>query len=98
MLKVSITTNNVQVKKGVSNKTGKPYEIREQPAWVWLIDEQGKQQPHPVTFMLLLDRDQAAYALGDYILLPSSIESGRFGSLHIKPQLRKVEAAVRQAA
>lgn len=98
MLKVSITTVAIQTKSGVSNKTGKPYEIREQPAWIWLHDEQGKPQPHPVTFMLMLEKNQAPYAMGDYVLTPGSIRSGRFGSLQIKPELRKVEQAVKAAA
>lgn len=60
MFKVSITTTAIQTKSGISSKTGKPYEIREQPAWIFLHDEQGKPQPYPVTFMLMLERDQPA--------------------------------------
>ncbi len=98
MLKISISTTTIQTKSGVSNKTGKPYEIREQPAWIFLIDDHGKQQPYPVTFMILLERDQAPYALGDYILHPSSIQSGRFGSLQIRPVLRPAPALAKAAA
>lgn len=39
MFKVSITTTAIQTKSGISSKTGKPYEIREQPAWIFLHDE-----------------------------------------------------------
>jgi hypothetical protein len=98
MLKVSITTTAIQIKSGISSKTGKPYEIREQPAWIFLVDEQGKQQPYPVSFMLMLEKNQAPYALGDYVLHSSSLQSGRFGSLQIRPDIRKVEANVKAAA
>lgn len=98
MFKVSITTTTLQIKSGISGKTGKPYEIREQPAWIFLIDENGKPQPYPVTFMIMLDRNQVPYALGDYVLHPSSLQSGRFGSLQIRPDIRKVEANVKAAA
>lgn len=98
MLKVSITTTSIQTKSGISSKTGKPYEILEQPAWIFLIDQQGKQQPYPVTFMIMLEKNQAPYALGDYVLHSSSIQAGRFGSLTIRPDLRKLEANVKAAA
>lgn len=98
MFKVQITTTSVQTKSGISPKTGKPYEIREQPAWIYLVDEHGKQQPHPVTMMLMLERNQEPYHPGDYVLHASSIQSGRFGSLQIKPVLRKIEANVKAAA
>lgn len=98
MLKVSITTIAIQTKSGISSKTGKPYEIREQPAWVFLQDENGKQQPYPVIFMIMLEKNQLPHSIGDYILIASSITSGRFGSLQIKPQLRKVEGLQKVAA
>jgi len=98
MFKVSITTTAIQTKSGVSTKTGKPYEIREQPAWIFLHDENGKPQPYPVTFMLMLDKNQSPYALGDYVLATHSIRSGRFGSLEIKPALHKIEVPAQKAA
>lgn len=98
MLKINITTTAIQTKSGISSKTGKPYEIREQPAWIYLVDEDGKQQPHPVTMMIMLEKNQAPFALGDYILHPSSIQSGRFGSLQIRPLLRPVAGQMKAAA
>lgn len=98
MFKVTITTTALQTKSGISSKTGKPYEITEQPAWIFLIDQNGKPQPYPVQIMLMLDKGQHPYSLGDYVLHPSSLQSGRFGSLQIRPDIRKVEAQVKAAA
>lgn len=98
MFKIAITTTALQTKSGISSKTGKPYEITEQPAWIFLVDQNGRQQPYPVQIMVMLEKGQHPYALGDYVLHPSSVQSGRFGSLQIRLDIRKVEANVKAAA
>lgn len=98
MLKIIITTTAIQTKSGTSAKTGKPYEIREQPAWIFLHDEQGNPQPFPVSIMLMLEKNQPPHAIGNYILHTSSIQSGRFGSLNIKPHLVPLVQSAKAAA
>lgn len=98
MLKITITSTAIQTKSGTSAKTGKPYEIREQAAWIHLVAEDGKQHPYPTQMMLMLEKNQLPYSIGDYILHTSSIQSGSFGSLRIKPFLIPVEKVVKAAA
>jgi hypothetical protein len=98
MLKITITSTAIQTKSGISPRTNKPYEIREQAAWIHLVGEDGKQHPYPTQMMLMLDKNQPPHAIGDYILHPSSIQSGSFGSLRIKPFLMSVQQAVKAAA
>lgn len=98
MFKIAITTTALQTKSGISSKTGKPYEITEQPAWIFLVDQNGRQQPYPVQIMVMLEKGQHPYPLGDYVLHPSSVQSGRFGSLQIRLDIRKAEANVKAAA
>ena len=86
MLKITITSTAVHTKSGIG-KNGRPYEIREQSAWIHLVGEDGKPQPYPTGMMLMLEKQQPPYGVGDYILHLSSIQSGRFGSLQIKPLL-----------
>lgn len=94
MLKVSVETTVVGEKRGVSAKTGKPYAIREQEAWMFGYDREGKPHPHPQKCKLTLDDDQQPYPLGTYVLCPSSLYVDRFGQIGIRARLR---AAVQQA-
>lgn len=86
MLKISITSTAVHTKSGIG-KNGRPYEIREQNAWVHLYDQDGKGNPFPTGMMLMLEKNSAPFPVGEYIMQPSSIVSGPFGSLKIKPVL-----------
>jgi hypothetical protein len=95
MLKISITSTAVHTKSGIG-KNGRPYEIREQSAWVHLYDQDGKANPFPTGMMLMLDKNAAPFAVGDYIMQLASIQSGSFGSLKIKPILHPVMATVSQ--
>jgi len=97
MLRITIASTAVHTKSGIG-KNQRPYEIREQAAWIHLVGEDGKPHPYPTQMMLMLEKQAAPYALGDYILHPSSIQSGRFGSLQIKPLLVPHQQAVKAAA
>ena len=98
MLKITITSTAIQTKSGISPRTNKPYEIREQAAWIHLLGEDGKAHPYPTQIMLMMDKNHLPYAIGDYILHPSSIQSGSFGSLRIKPFLVPVQQSVKAAS
>lgn len=94
MLKVLVETTLVDERRGVSAKTGKPYQIREQEAWMFGYDRDGKAHPHPQKIKLTLDDDQQPYQIGSYILDPASIYVDRFGQVAIRARLR---APVQQA-
>lgn len=98
MLKVTVETTVVDVKNGTSAKTGKPYSIREQEAWIFAYGKDGKPYPHPQKFKVTLDDDQPEpYPLGQYIIDPASLYIDRFGQLAIRARLRAQPAPVSQA-
>jgi len=97
MLNVSVETTVVDNKSGISAKTNKPYNIREQEAWAFTFDREGKQQKHPQRIKLTLDDDQKPYEIGNYILDPASIYVDRFGQIAIRARLRAVVASAKAA-
>ena len=95
MLKVSVETEVVDVKSGTSAKTGKPYQIREQEAWMFGYGRDGQPQKHPQKIKLTLDDEQEkGYPVGQYILDPASIYVDRFGQVAIRARLRVAAASV----
>lgn len=93
MLKVEVSTLVVDTKNGTSAKTGKPYSIREQEAWITCYGKDGKPYPHPQRMKVTLDDDQPEpYPLGQYILDPASIYIDRFGQVAIRARLRPAPA------
>lgn len=90
MLKIQVETTVVDTKNGNSAKTGKPYSIREQEAWMFGYDREGKPHPHPQRIRLTLDDDQKPYEVGTYQLDPSSIYVDRFNQIAIRARLRAV--------
>lgn len=90
MLKVQVETTVIDAKNGTSAKTGKPYSIREQEAWAFTYDRDGKLHPHPQRIRLTLDDDQKPYEIGTYQLDPASLYVDRFGQIAIRARLRAV--------
>lgn len=90
MLKIQVETMMVDAKNGTSAKTGKPYSIREQEAWMFGFDREGKPHPHPQRIRLTLDDDQQPYPVGTYQLDPASIYVDRFNQIAIRARLRSV--------
>lgn len=79
---ITIESNVVKTRDGVSSRTGKPYSMRTQTAFL-----RGDRVAGEIE--LLLGSDQAAYALGDYELdLERSITIGNFGSIRFNPVLK----------
>lgn len=79
-MNLTIDSTEVHTKSGTSQRTGKPYEIREQGAW---LHTGGK---FPVACRIPLERDQAPYAPGEYeITTPLSV--GRFEALQVNRSL-----------
>lgn len=99
MLKIQVETLVVDAKNGTSAKTGKPYSIREQEAWAFTYDRDGKPHPHPQRIRLTLDDDQLQpYPIGTYQLDPASLYVDRFGQIAIRARLRPMVQAATKAA
>lgn len=100
MIRIEIESAEVITKSGVAAATGKPYTIREQDAWAYLVGQNGKPNKHPDAMKIALERDQSPYAVGAYILDPGSLYVASFGKLSIgRVRLNPlpVAAAVRAA-
>jgi len=97
MLKVQVETTIVDAKNGISAKTGKPYCIREQEAWAFTYDRDGKPHPHPQRIRLTLDGDQKPYEVGTFQLDPASLYVDRFGQIAIRARLRSTVQAAKAA-
>ncbi|WP_136680439.1 single-stranded DNA-binding protein [Neptunomonas sp. XY-337] len=77
MLKVEITSTEFDQRSGTSKKTGQPWEIRTQAAY---IHKQG--QPYPEKVGLTLQDGQLPYQVGVYTLdLNQCFKVGDFGRL-----------------
>lgn len=81
MLKVVVESEEVREKSGTSPRTQKPYRIREQGAYVYLIGKDGKENRFPTAIRVNLEDDQAPFKVGEYTLSLSSLYVGRFDSL-----------------
>ena len=97
MLKVQVETTVFDLKQGTSAKTGKPYSIREQEAWMFGYGRDGKPQPHPQKIKLTLDDDQQPYEIGTYQIDPASLYVDRFGQVAIRVRLRQIAQAAKAA-
>ena len=93
MIKVEITTAQVEQKSGVSARTGKSYSIREQEAWFHTCDKTGAPRAHPERGVVVIEDNDRPYPPGVYTICPSSLFMGRFGSPDIRVHLRPVAAA-----
>lgn len=87
MIKVQIESSAVEMKQGTSSKTGRPYAIREQEAWGYFTDPEGKPHPHPQRIRISLGDEQQPYATGSYIIAPQSFYPDRFGQITTRARL-----------
>jgi len=97
MLKVQVETTMVDLNQGTSAKTGRPYSIREQEAWMFCYGRDGKPQPFPQKIKLTLDDDQQPYASGTYQIDPASLYVDRFGQVAIRVRLRAMVQTAKAA-
>ncbi|TWH76190.1 helix-destabilizing protein [Azomonas agilis] len=84
---IEIDSLEIKSRSGVSARTGKPYTIREQRAY---LHQSG--QKYPTGFSISLEEDQSPYPVGRYDLDDSSFFIGRFSDLQVKPRLRTSNA------
>jgi len=88
---IEVTSTEVKTRSGTSQKTGKPYSINEQEAYVHKMG-----QPYPEKISIVLQDGNGAYNPGNYDLHPSSYFVDRFGQLSVRPVLCPRPAENRQ--
>lgn len=93
MLKVEIKSAEVSERSGISEKTGKPYTIREQTGYAFIEGE-----AYPVKIKLPLDRDQQPFGKGYYQLAGSCFYVSKYGRLELSKTLVLRPIQVQQAA
>jgi len=88
MWKVEVENTKVNVKSGVSARTGKPYNMRKQEAWAYCYDAEGKAHKHPQKITLTVPDDRTdGYPAGAYFVHPNSLYLDKWGQLSIKTRL-----------
>jgi hypothetical protein len=97
-IQIEVRDVTVAVKEGVSQKTGKPFKIREQAAWGWFYDMKGEKNPYPSSIRLTLEDDQPPYEPGMYVLAPTSFYADRFNQVSCRAKLMPQAVAARKAA
>jgi len=73
MLKIEIDSEEVTARSGTSERTGKPWQIREQKGFIFLPDCK-----YPKEIKITLDDDALPYSKGLYTISPYSFKVGRF--------------------
>lgn len=68
------------VRRNIKSKTdGREFTFTEQEVWIYGVNREGRQDPHPYKTRLTLDKDQAPYAPGTYTVAPASLRFDNFG-------------------
>jgi len=75
---IEIESAELAIKRGVSQKTGKEYCIREQSGYLKLPDFK-----YPQRFKFALEDDAQPYAAGNYTLDPVSLWVNQYGELKL---------------
>lgn len=88
---IVIEVENAQIvtRAGVSDRTGKPYSIREQQA---LMFREGER--YPLRIKVILDEGMSAYPPGRYTFSDLSYDVSRYGA----PTLRPILLPLKQSA
>ncbi|MDR1350613.1 MAG: G5P family DNA-binding protein [Zoogloeaceae bacterium] len=91
-IKVEVRSEELDVKSGVSQKSGKPYSIREQSAWGFFVDPHGNPHPYPQRVRLTLaDEQEKAYPCGLYELADTSFYPDQYGQIKIRAKLQPLQ-------
>lgn len=86
-IKIEIENAQIATRSGTSERTGKPYIIREQQA---LLFRDGERYPERIK--VNLDEGMSAYIPGIYVLSDASFSVSRFGALQVRPLLLSVKS------
>lgn len=86
---IVIEVENAQIvtRSGVSERTQKPYTIREQQA---LMFREGERYPERIK--VTLDEGMSAYPPGRYTLSDASFTVSRYGAIQVRPLLLRIAA------
>lgn len=91
-MKIEIQNTDVTERSGIA-KSGNPYTIRNQKAWLHTPDKK-----YPVEITINLHSENVGYAAGEYAIHPSSYYVNRFNQLTIASELKLVPVSVAQKA
>lgn len=83
---VEIENSQITTRSGTSERTGKPYTIREQQA---LMFRDGERYPERIK--VTLDEGTSAYQPGRYSLSDASFSVSRFGAIQVRPLLLRIQ-------
>ena len=97
MIKIVITNPEVREMKGVGKTSGKPYHLRFQTGYAYVVDAQGAVAEIPDKFELMLEDSNPGYARGSYQLQPSSVFVSREGRMEMRPRLAAMPSAAKPA-
>ena len=92
-IKIEIKSEEFDVKSGTSNRTGKPYSMREQVGWGFFVDPKGAPYPYPQRVRLTLEEGEAPYKPGMYQLSPTSFYPDRYDQIVCRAKLLPIAAA-----
>lgn len=97
MIRIEVKSSEVNSRNGTKN--GRDWSMRTQEAWAHTVERSGNVAPYPQKMIITLERDQAAYPVGNYTLEPQSLYIGDFSSLRLgTPVLKKLEPKSNLAA
>lgn len=82
---IEIENAQITTRSGTSERTGKPYTIREQQA---LMFREGERYPERIK--VTLDEGMSAYPPGLYTLSDASFSVSRFGAMQVRPLLLRI--------
>lgn len=99
MLKVTVDSTHVESRKGLSAKSGKPWEMHSQAAWVYLVDAAGVADRFPTKARFTVDDPAKPYPPGEYVVSPASFKVNNWGDLEVSfPKLVPARKPVQAAA
>ncbi len=91
MLKATVVSSETRNMQGLAKLTNKPYSMFIQTVYFHTFDKSGNPNPFPEKAEIILEKDEVGnpkyYAVGEYVLHPSSLYLDRNGSLVVAPKL-----------
>jgi hypothetical protein len=83
MIRIEIQSDTVEPFSGISQKTGKPFSMRNQFGYAFLTDAMGQPLPYPTKIKISLGDLQPPYPVGNYTILPASLFVDKYDKLAI---------------
>lgn len=96
MIKVTVSSAELNHVQGIAKMTGKQYSFYKQSVYFHTLDKSGNANPYPEKGEVPVEKDAVgqgiAYAPGEYILHPASLYLDRNGNLAVAPRLAVAKA------